>query len=279
MRETLVRKLSVSSSVLAVAAVAATGAVVAHGAVGTAPAAVTADQYSWRNAQIVGGGFIPGIIFNQSQANLIYARTDIGGAYRWNQSTSSWVPLLDSVSFTQWGRTGVVSLATDAVDPKRVYIAAGTYTNSWDPNNGAILRSTDQGATWAATQLPFKLGGNMPGRGMGERLAVDPHRNSVLYLGAPSGKGLWRSTDSGVSWSQVTSFPNVGNYVQDPTDTSGYASDNQGIAWVTFDESTATGTDATRTVYVGVADKDNAVYRSTDAGVTWSRLAGQPTGY
>ena len=59
------------------------------------------------------------------------------------------------------------------------------YTNSWDPNNGAILRSTDKGATWQATALPFKLGGNMPGRGMGERLAVDPNRNSVLYFGAP----------------------------------------------------------------------------------------------
>jgi hypothetical protein len=279
MRETLVRKLSVSSSVLAVAAVAATMAVVAHGAVGTAPAAVTADQYSWRNAQIVGGGFIPGIIFNQSQANLIYARTDIGGAYRWNQSTSSWVPLLDSVSFTQWDRTGVVSLATDAVDPKRVYIAAGTYTNSWDPNNGAILRSTDQGATWAATQLPFKLGGNMPGRGMGERLAVDPHKNSVLYLGAPSGNGLWRSTDSGVTWSKVTSFPNPGNYVQDASDSSGYLADNQGVVWVTFDPRSATGTNATQTIYVGVADLQNTVYRSTDGGATWTRLAGQPTGF
>jgi hypothetical protein len=28
-----------------------------------------------------------------------------------------------------------------------------------------------------------------------------------------------------------------------------------------------------------VADKENAVYRSTDAGATWQRLAGQPTGY
>lgn len=77
----------------------------------------------------------------------------------------------------------------------------------------------------------------------------------------------------------VTNFPDVGNYVQDSTDTSGYASDNQGTAWVTFDESTGTSGSATRTVYVGVADKDNAVYRSTDGGATWSRLAGQPTGY
>jgi hypothetical protein len=173
----------------------------------------------------------------------------------------------------------VVSLASDSVNPDRVYAAVGTYTNSWDPGNGAVMRSADRGASWQKTDLPFKLGGNMPGRGMGERLAVDPNRNSVLYLGAPSGRGLWRSTDSGVTWSQVTNFPNVGDYAQDPSDTSGYASDNQGIVWVTFDESTGTSGAATKTIYVGVADQDNAVYRSTDAGATWSRLAGQPSGY
>jgi hypothetical protein len=160
-----------------------------------------------------------------------------------------------------------------------VYAAVGTYTNSWDPGNGAVLRSSDRGASWQKADLPFKLGGNMPGRGMGERLAIDPNRNSVLYLGAPSGKGLWRSADSGATWSQVAAFPNPGTYRQDPSDTSGYASDNQGIVWVTFDESTGGPGSATKTIYVGVADKDNAVYRSTDAGASWQRLAGQPTGY
>ncbi|WP_030936740.1 cellulose binding domain-containing protein [Streptomyces sp. NRRL S-646] len=241
--------------------------------------ALAADTYTWKNARIDGGGFVPGIVFNRSEKNLAYARTDIGGAYRWQESTKTWTPLLDSVGWDEWGHTGVVSLASDSLDPNKVYAAVGTYTNSWDPTNGAVLRSSDRGAGWQKADLPFKLGGNMPGRGMGERLAIDPNKDSVLYLGAPSGKGLWRSTDSGATWSQVGNFPNVGNYVQDPSDTSGYASDNQGIVWVTFDESTGTSGTATRTIYVGVADKDNAVYRSTDAGATWTRLAGQPTGY
>jgi len=242
-------------------------------------AALAADTYTWHNARIDGGGFVPGIVFNRKEKNLAYARTDIGGAYRWQEATKTWTPLLDSVGWEEWGHTGVVSLASDSVDPNKVYAAVGTYTNSWDPTNGAVLRSADRGASWQKTDLPFKLGGNMPGRGMGERLAVDPNKDSVLYLGAPSGKGLWRSTDSGSTWSQVTNFPNVGNYVQDPTDTSGYAGDNQGIVWVTFDESTGTSGNATKTIYVGVADQGNAVYRSTDAGATWSRVAGQPTGY
>ncbi|MFJ7043144.1 cellulose binding domain-containing protein [Streptomyces sp. NPDC101112] len=243
-----------------------------------AKVSIAADSYTWKNARIDGGGFVPGIVFNRKEKNLAYARTDIGGAYRWVESSKTWTPLLDSVGWDDWGHTGVVSLASDPVDPNKVYVAAGTYTNSWDPGNGAIYRSSDRGASWQKASLPFKLGGNMPGRGMGERLAVDPHRNSVLYLGAPSGKGLWRSTDSGATWSQVTNFPNVGNYVADPSDTSGYSSDNQGIVWVTFDESTGGAGTATKTIYVGVADKENAVYRSTDAGATWSRVAGQPTG-
>src|ERR1044071_8628477 len=98
------------------------------------------------NVQIAGGGFVPGIVFNQTQANLVYARTDIGGAYRLDTATNRWVPMLDWVGFTNWGLNGVISLASDPVDPNKVYVAAGMYTNSWDPNNGAILRSTDKGA-------------------------------------------------------------------------------------------------------------------------------------
>jgi hypothetical protein len=48
-----------------------------------------------------------------------------------------------------------------------VFKATGMYTNSWDPNNGQILRSVDRGRSWEApSKLPFKVGGNMPGRGM-----------------------------------------------------------------------------------------------------------------
>src|SRR5919109_3808528 len=113
--------------------------------------AQSTEPYTWRNVVINGGGFVPGIVFNTSEPNLIYARTDIGGAYRWNQSTSSWIPLLDWIGFDEWNLTGVDSIATDPRDPNRVYIAAGTYTNEWTSMNGAILRSTDRGNTWQRT--------------------------------------------------------------------------------------------------------------------------------
>src|ERR1044071_7123209 len=107
-----------------------------------------AQTYTWRNVQIFGGGFIVGIVFNQTEPNLVYTRTDIGGAYRLANATGRWVPLLDSISWDDGNLPGVVSIATDPVNPNNVYIAAGTYTNEWTTQNGAILRSSDRGATW-----------------------------------------------------------------------------------------------------------------------------------
>ena len=66
--------------------------------------------------------------------------------------------------------------------------------------------------------MPFKAGGNMPARNMGERLAVDPNLNSILFFAARSGNGLWKSTNSGLTWSQVTSFPQPGTYAVLPGD-------------------------------------------------------------
>src|SRR5262245_9342759 len=271
--------LSRAAAILALSLVVTAATLVYKSSATPDPAlAQTTESYVWRNVVIGGGGgFVPGIVFNTSERNLIYARTDIGGAYRWDQSAGRWIPLLDWIGFDDWNLTGVDSIATDSVDPNRLYIAAGTYTNEWTNQNGAILRSIDRGNTFQRTNLPFKVGGNMPGRSMGERLAIDPNRNSTLYLGARSGNGLWRSTDFGVTWARVTSFPVSGTYVEDPSNS--YTGDIIGVVWVTFDRRTGTPGNATQTIYVGVADKGNSVYRSVNGGATWSAVPGQPTGF
>lgn len=248
---------------------------------GSAPSpafAAASQSYAWKNVVTGGGGgFVPGIVFNTSERNLVYARTDIGGAYRLDASSGRWLPLLDWVSADEWNLSGVESLATDPVDPNRLYIAAGTYTNSFTTMNGAILRSTDRGATFQRTDLPFKLGGNMPGRSMGERLAIDPNKDSIIYFGARSGNGLWRSTDFGVTWSRVTSFTAQATYVEKAGDA--YLGDTDGVVWETFDPGTGTPGNATQTMYAGIADKGNSIFRSTDGGATWAAVPGQPTGF
>ncbi|RPA93776.1 Oligoxyloglucan reducing end-specific cellobiohydrolase [Choiromyces venosus 120613-1] len=242
--------------------------------------AVSTQCYNWKNVRIGGGGgFIPNIVFNPGKKGLAYARSDIGGAYRLN-SDDSWTALQDSVTGDNWGDWGVDAIATDPVEVSRLYLLTGMYTNSMDPNSAHILRSLDYGGTFERITLPFKAGGNMPGRGMGERLAIDPNKGSILFLGARSGNGLWKSTDYGSTWAKVSSFTKVGTYIPDPSDTSGINGDIIGISWITFDQSSASRGTATPKIYVGVADKTgNSVFVTTNGGTSWTAVSGQPTGY
>lgn len=102
--------------------------------------------YTWRNAQVVGGGYVTGLVFNPREKGLLYARTDMGGAYRWDTGAEQWIPLTDWLGEKDWNLLGIDALATDPVDANRLYLATGTYTNDW-AGNGAILRSTDRGRT------------------------------------------------------------------------------------------------------------------------------------
>ncbi|KAF3163017.1 hypothetical protein TWF751_010461 [Orbilia oligospora] len=236
------------------------------------------QHYTWKNVRTgASGGFVTGIVFSPKQKGVAYARTDIGGLYRLN-SDDSWAPLQDYVNNTLWNEHGVDAVALDPNDASRVYIAAGIYTNSWDPYNGKIMSSTDYGKTWSRANFPFKFGGNMAGRQMGERLAVDPNKGSILYFGARSGNGLWKSSDYGKTWAKVTSYTAVGTHIVDPGD-SGQNGDIIGLTFIAFDSTSSAAGTASKRIFVGTADSSATVYMSEDSGATWSAIPGQPTGF
>ncbi|KAK7995776.1 glycoside hydrolase family 74 protein [Apiospora marii] len=242
-------------------------------------AAAAAEPPQWQNVRLGGGGgFVPGIAFHPKTAGVAYARTDIGGLYRLNAADDSWTAVTDAITdHAGWHNWGVDALALDPRDDSKVYAAFGLYTNDWDPSPGQIGRSADRGATWQMADLPFKVGGNMPGRGMGERLAVDPANSDILYFGARSGNGLWKSTDGGASFEKVDAFTAVGTYAPQPGDTTGLNSDLQGLAFVTFDATSDKLDGATSRIFVGTADNRTAsLYVSEDAGASWAALPDQP---
>ncbi len=237
--------------------------------------------YVFKNVRTgAGGGFIVDVVFHATEPNLIYAKTDMGGVYRWNEEGRYWKQLFNFVTAPEWNWTGPESVALDASDPDILYVAAGTYTNAWASSNGIIWKSTDRGQSFQKLSLlPFKMGANMPGRGMGERLAVDPNDGRILYFGAREEMGLWRSEDSGVTWAQVTSFPDTGPFMENPDPTWDYDNHPVGIPWVIFDPNTGVAGSPTQTIYVGVAQTGSEMpnlYRSTDAGATWQAIPGQP---
>jgi xyloglucan-specific exo-beta-1,4-glucanase len=226
-----------------------------------------ASGYCWGSVAIGGGGFVSGIVMSKQERNLIYARTDVGGAYRWNESSQSWLPLTDWVAEDQVGFLGVESIALDPSEPSRLYMLVGI--SYFEGGKTAILSSTDYGSTFAVHEVTaqFKAHGNGPGRQNGERLAVDPNQGSILYAGTRD-SGLFRSADRGATWSPIASL--------DVTTTA----TGNGIAFVSFDPTSGQLDGATRTLYAGVSRAaETNLYVSTDAGSTWTGVPGQPTTY
>jgi xyloglucan-specific exo-beta-1,4-glucanase len=224
----------------------------------------TSAPYVWRNAVVGAGGFAPNILFSPVEKGLAYLRTDMGGAYRWDARRQCWIPLEDALA--EGSYMGVESLAPDPLDPNVVYLAAGMYFR--DP--AAILRSADRGRTWAITPVPFAMGGNEDGRGLGERLAIDPDRTSTLLFGSRH-DGLQRSDDSGRTWHPVATFPWRGLGRPAPRTT------HAGISFVLFDASSGRTGGGSSVIYAAVADPTRThLFRSNDGGGTWNAIAGGP---
>ncbi|MEO7493681.1 MAG: exo-alpha-sialidase, partial [Massilia sp.] len=63
-----------------------------------APLIAAAENYKWDNVAMGGGGFVSGVVTSKSERGVVYARTDVGGAYRYDSRTGRWVALTDWLS-------------------------------------------------------------------------------------------------------------------------------------------------------------------------------------
>lgn len=239
------------------------------------------SSYRWSNVQIVGGGYVPAILFHPKVKGLAFARTDIGGAYRRDPGSDLWTPIMDGVNpRPNWWYASPEAIGLDPKDPKRIYLAVGYYASAitgsinWD-GNGAMMVSSDSGKTYTTVPLPFKNGSNDNGRGGGERIAVDPNHNSNVYFGTRNA-GVYLSTDYGASWQPMTGFP------ASATMSNTHRSSDAGVVTVT--PYVANGT--TAAVYAGVSATGTGadpmgLYVTTEPGniaATWTAVNGQPTG-
>lgn len=197
-------------------------------------------SYNWSNVTIGGGGYVTGIVIHPTQSNRMYIRTDVGGAYKWDNTIFKWIPMLEGLTTIR-----VDGMALDANAPDRVYLAL----------NDGVYRSENMGGSWTKV-MSTTYDGNGDLRWTGECLAVDSLTSTVIYAGTRS-DGLYRSTNTGAAWTKIATIPASAN-----------------VRSVAVDPSTSTSGRSAR-VYVGIPG--SGIYRSTDGGTTFSAMSGAPT--
>jgi hypothetical protein len=219
--------------------------------------AVWAQTYNWKPVQIHGSGFVSGILFHPDESGLMYCRTDIGGAYRWNPTNHTWIPLLDFIGYpnNEWSLVGTESIGLDAQNPNRLYLSCG-----WLGSPSQIMISTNRGATFTRINSPFVIRANNDGRGTGERFGVDPNLGSTIFYGTRE-DGLWKSVNYAANWAKVASFP------------VNTTANGAGLTFVEFIQNSGTPGSATPVIWVGVAQGGTNLFRSTNGGVTWTGMA------
>ncbi|RFP17838.1 dockerin [Duganella sp. BJB488] len=229
----------------------------------------------WASLKFGGGGYVPGLVYHPTSPDVLYARTDIGGAYRWDAATKAWVAITDGFGSTEGFYHGTETMALDPNDDQRVYMSAGMYLS--DKPDARLYISTDRGANWQHVDLPFSAGSNNQGRAVGERLMVDPNKPSILFY-ATRANGMWKSSDYGQTWSQVASLA-THNMTKDEINAVTW-SGVVGFEQVIFDTNTKGTGSATQTIYTAVgrdyaavAGLNHSMYKTTDGGATWQGIA------
>ncbi len=180
-----------------------------------------------------------------SYGNGVYKSTDAGATWK------------------HLGLDGTRQIGRVIVDPKNpdvVFVAALGHVYGPNPDRG-VYRSRDGGTTWQKVLFKSSDVGAID-------VAFDPQGTRTVYAALwntrrppwsiypPSygpGSGLYKSTDGGTTWNQLT---------------KGLPTDGLGRIGVAVAPTNA------RRVYAIVDAKEGGLYRSDDAGATWTKASG-----
>jgi photosystem II stability/assembly factor-like uncharacterized protein len=199
-----------------------------------------------------------------SNADIVYVgsgesslRDSVGygnGVYKSTDAGKTWTHL--GLADTQH----IGKVAVDPRNPNVVFVAAIGHFYGAHPERG-VYRSKDGGSTWQKVLYKNDSVGAID-------VAIDPVNPQVVYASlwntrrppwyvyGPSngpGGGIYKSTDGGSTWNQLT---------------KGLPSEGVGRSGLAISPSNP------KIVYAVVDAKDGGLFRSNDAGATWTKTTG-----
>lgn len=198
-----------------------------------------------------------------SDPKTIWVGAAAGGVWKSTNAGVSWKPVFDKAMVASVGAIGL-----DPTRPTHAFVGTGESCTRNSVSFGeGIFRTTDGGDSWERVGLEKT-----------ERIAkvvVDPNKPDTVFAAAPGAlwgpspdRGLYRTTDAGATWTKVL-------FVDDATGVSDVALDPAEPSIVY-----AASWQFRRTAWSFVSGgPGSALWKSTDGGTTWRRLAkGLPGG-
>jgi photosystem II stability/assembly factor-like uncharacterized protein len=226
---------------------------------------LTADAFAGLRLRAIGpavcSGRIAGFAVHPRDRSQYYVAVASGGVWKTTNAGTTYTPVFDAQ-----GSYSIGYVALDPKDPNVVWVGTGENNSQRSVGYGdGLYKSVDGGKTWKNVAL-----------GQSEhigKILLDPRNSNTVYVAAqgplwgPGGdRGLYKTTDGGATWVKVLKI-----------------SDNTGVTDVVLDPRNpdvllAAAYQRRRHVWTLInGGPESALYRSTDAGATWTKVtAGLP---
>ena len=231
-------------------------------------AQIPAEYYSALQWRLVGpfrsGRTIAAVGVPGQPNTFIFGGVD-GGLFKSTNSGLTWSPLTDGTKIASVG-----SIAISPSNPDIIYVGTGeTDIRSNLASGDGVYKSVDGGKTWKNIGLRETR--------QIARIVVDPTNPDIVYVGVlghaygPNpDRGVYKSTDGGTSWKRTL-------FVDDSTGIADLAIAT--AATNVLYAATWNGHRPPWSTYAPIDGDGAALYRSTDAGATWTKLSnGLPPG-
>ncbi|RPJ52818.1 MAG: hypothetical protein EHM24_33770, partial [Acidobacteria bacterium] len=217
------------------------------------------NQFSWR---YVGpqtfSGRITAFAVPRGQSTTYYVLTASGGLWKTEDAGTHFEP-----TFEKYGSLGMGWLAIAPSNQNILYLGTGEPMHARSSMHGnGMWKSTDAGKTW--TKIGLEKSFFIP------KVEVDSKNPDIVYVAAEGKlydnemdceRGLFKTTDGGKTWTNVAPMKDrgVGDFVIDPRNSNVIIAASYKTfrrAWTYIDR-----------------QQGNGIFKSTDGGKSWTKLA------